>query len=83
MVVLTHVYLYNQPLKTEPRATLETAHIRPGRGPKGQARPNKAQRLPTDQEQPLSLPHNYSVGPVKKPETLSLPHYSHRDEDTA
>lgn len=33
--------------------------------------PKETHRLPAAQEQPLSSPHNYSVGPVKKPETLS------------
>lgn len=40
-------------------------------------------KLPAAREQPLSSPHNYSAGPVKKPETLSLLHYSHTAKDTA
>lgn len=82
-VVPRHVYLCNWPHKTAPRATLQAAPISPGRGPRGQAGPNKAHSLPAAQEQPLSLPHNYSAGPVKKPETLSLLHYSHTAKGTA
>ena len=40
-------------------------------------------KLPAAREQPLSSPHNYSAGPVKKPETLSRLHYSHTAKDTA
>lgn len=46
-------------------------------------RPNEAHSLPAAQEPPLSPPHNYSAGPVKKPETLSLLHYSHTARATA
>lgn len=75
-----HVYLCNWPHKTAPQTIVQTAPISLGRGPKGLARPN---RLPADQEQLLSSPHNYSAGCVEKPETLSLLHYSYTAKDTA
>lgn len=71
--------LCNKPHEAAPQATSETAHISSGRGPSQRPDPIKLTELPAAWEQPLSSPHNYSLGPVKKPETLSLPHYSHRE----
>lgn len=65
-----HVYLWGQ----HPRPPYRLLPSVQAAGPRGQARPNKAHKLPAAQEQPLSSPHNYSAGPVKRLSPCSITH---------
>lgn len=82
-LVPRHVDLWNKPHQKSPQANVHMAPTSPGRHPRRPTRPNKAHRLPAAQKQLLISPHNYSVGPVKRPEMVSLPYYSHICKDTA